>query len=168
METNDEVNDRLKPLINSMNKYNNMAQVASSKHIDDSVTYSKVKGRISYSRSFSSHPRYSKNGEGIKYMDVSISEQTPFDRKVVEDVVESVNIVPGEGKGGQILQAQKGTTLMSKTNDFRMLGARDASLDKMVSTALEGVEAGENFLVAAKYGFSDLNDINFSMNFTWN
>ena len=168
MQGANDVETRLKALINNMSPHNGVTQTPSPKYTQDSTTYSKVKGRISYSTSYSSHPRYSKNGEGIKYMDTTISEQTPFDRKVVEDVVESVNIIKGEGQGGQILQSQKGKTLMSKTNDMRMLGERDVSLDTMMSTALEVIEPGENYLAQAKYNFSDLNDINFSINFSWN
>ena len=162
-----EIDSRLKDLINDMPNHNNLTQTPSPKHIQDSVTYSKVKGRISYSRAYSSNPRYSKNGDGIKYFDLNITKKSPFDRKVVEDVVESVNIIKGDGKGGQILQSQKGQTLMSKTNDFRMLGARDTSLEDMLDASLDLVEEGENFLNGAKYSFSELNDINFSLNLSW-
>ena len=108
-----------------------------------------------------------KIGDGIKYFDLNITNKSPFDRKVTEDVVESVNIIKGDGKGGQILQSQKGQTLMSKTNDFRMLGARNASLEDMLDASLDIAEEGENFLNGAKYSFSELNDINFSLNLSW-
>jgi len=48
-----------------------------------------------------------------------------------------------------------------------MLGARNASLEDMLDASLDIAEEGENFLNGAKYSFSELNDINFSLNLSW-
>ena len=157
---------RSRDQLTAMAGFNSEAQTASPKYIDDSVTYSKVKGSITYRRSFSSHPRYALNDKKVKYLDISLREKIPYERKVVEDVVDAVNI-PQLG-GGQILQDLKGDTLMEKSNTFKLLGTRDASLGELMDVCLKRVEMGENFLVGAKYGLTDLNDITLDLSLSWN
>ena len=157
---------RLRGLITSMQGFNSEAQIPSPQYTEDSITHSKTKGSISYRRSFSSHPRYSFNGDKIKSFSLTVREKVPHERKVVEDVINAIDV---EGlSGGQVLQDLKGVTLMEKSNEFKLLGTRDASLSHLMGKCLSEAEMGENFLVGAKYGLSDLNDISLNLSLSWN
>jgi len=156
---------RLPAAITAMNGFNAEAQAASPQYTEDSVTYSKVKGSISYQRAFSSHPRYAINDEKVKYLDITIREKVPYERKVIEDVVDAVSIPQLDG--AQILQDLQGDTLMEKSNQFKLLGTRDASLSHLMDKCLTRTEMGENFLTDAKYALTDLNDITLDLSMSW-
>ena len=149
----------------------------SPSYISNSETNSKLKGAISYSRSFSNEPRYKDNDGILKQITVDIKTEQKIARKAVESIVNSP-LPEGEEKistegGAQLVQIVRrdgipiGYSLPTKSNSIRMVGKRDSQMVNMLNTVTGVIDPGDNYIQNCTYSFNDENTMQLNIDFTW-
>jgi len=164
------IDTRLKSIISS----------PSPQYTTNNETLSEFKGTISYSRSFSSEPRYEKNDGISKQITVDINQAKPIVRHTVESIInsplpEGEEIAENESlRGAQIVQIPRvsenvpvGYSLAQKSNSIRIVGKRNAELKDLLNLATGVMEPGENYLKSCTYSFNDENSMDLSINASW-
>jgi len=144
----------------------------SPEYVTNQENISPYKGTISYSRSFSNAPRYSKNNGFSKQITVEESSSAPVVRHTVENILNSP-LYKDQG-GAQLVQLPKNTdnspvgySLGSKSNRIKIVGKRNSDLETLLNLAKDEFTPELNYLEECSYDFNDENSMLLNLNLTW-
>ena len=144
-------------------------QRPSSKPVKSQESFAEVQGTVSYEQVYSTEPKYALMDQA-KSVEVNVAKRRKRHRKVTEELVDSYNILD-TNPGGEILQNLGGKenfySLPQTTNEIRVIGYRNSSVEQMLDTAISAIDPGEIYLEDCSYEGGELNETYINLSFSW-